>query len=110
NEAYLNDNPNGVPLYSEKDLELYKSGADPLLHPNVDWFDQLMKTGMQQRLNFNIAGGSNTVRYFVNVGYLNQGGVYAAEKKPDYNPNANFKRYNFRSNIDIDFDKDFSVG
>lgn len=110
NEAYLNDNPTGNPLYSDEVLEHYRLGDRPLIYPNVDWFDQIMKTGVQQRANFNVNGGSDKVRYFVNVGYLNQGGVYKAQANDLYNPNANFKRYNFRSNVDIDFDKDFSIG
>jgi len=110
NEAYLNDNPNGSPLYSDQVLEHYRVGDRPLIYPNVDWFDQIMKTGMQQRANFNINGGTDNVRYFVNVGYLDQGGVYKAQKNDLYDPNANFKRYNFRSNVDIDFDENLSIG
>jgi TonB-linked SusC/RagA family outer membrane protein len=110
NEAYLNDNPGGVPLYSDQVLEHYRIGDRPLIYPNVDWADQIMKTGIQSRVNFNINGGSKQVKYFVNVGYLDQGGVYKAQKNDLYDPNANFKRYNFRSNVDIEFDKDFSIG
>lgn len=110
NEAYLNDNPTSTPLYSKEALEAYRTNSNPLRYPNVDWFDEAMKTGMQKRLNFNLTGGSPIARYFINVGYVNQDGVYRAEKNNLYDPNANFKRYNFRSNVDIDFNKDFTIG
>ncbi|TJZ60041.1 TonB-dependent receptor [Sphingobacterium olei] len=111
NEAYFNDNPHATsPLYSAEALEAYRTGSNPLLYPNVDWMDEMLKNGLQSKVNFNISGGAKKVKYFVNVGYLDQGGIYKAEKNKDYDPNANFKRYNFRSNVDIDFDDDFSMG
>ncbi|SDC59305.1 TonB-linked outer membrane protein, SusC/RagA family [Niabella drilacis] len=110
NEAWHNDNPNGTPIYNEAALNHYKTGDDPLLYPSVDWLREIMKPGLQDRVNFNVSGGSDKVRYFVNAGYLNQKGVYKAVKNDLYDPNAAFKRYNFRSNIDINFDEDFSIG
>jgi len=110
NEAYLNDNPTGTPLYDDAALEHYRLGDRPLIYPDVDWMESIMKPGLQHRANFNISGGGEIARYFVNVGYLDQGGVYRAEKNDVYDPNANFKRYNFRSNVDINFDDNFTVG
>lgn len=110
NEAYRNDNPNNPPLYGQEALDAYRDGSRPLLYPNVDWFKEIMKPGSQTRANFNLSGGSKVARYFVNVGYVDQGGVYRAAENKLYDPNANFKRYNFRSNVDIDFNKDFTIG
>ena len=110
NEAYLNDNPNNPPLYNQEALDAYRDNTRPLIYPNIDWFKEIMKPGLQTRANFNLTGGGKIARYFVNVGYIDQGGVYRAAQKKDYDPNANFKRYNFRSNVDIDFNKDFTLG
>ncbi|MFZ4261379.1 TonB-dependent receptor [Sphingobacterium sp. HJSM2_6] len=110
NEAYLNDNPGGTVPYSDLVLEAYRTGSDPLKYPNVDWFDAMMKPARQSQANFNISGGSKLARYFVNVGYTDQGGIYKTEKNKQYDPASNFKRYNFRSNIDVDFDENFSIG
>src|SRR5690606_21342918 len=44
-------------------------------------------------------------RYFANIGYTEQNGIW---KKPDdakFNTNANFRRYNFRSNVDVNLSK-----
>jgi TonB-linked SusC/RagA family outer membrane protein len=111
NEGYKNDNPNSTqPYYSATALEAFRTGSDPLRYANVDYVKELLKPGLETRANFNITGGGAQARYFVNVGYLDQGGIYNAEKNKDYNPNATYKRYNFRSNVDIDFDENFSIG
>jgi len=110
NEAYKNDNPAGtLPPFSQEALDAFRTGSDPLKYPNVNWMEELLKPSNLTRADFNISGGSPMVKYFVNVGYVQQDGIYKAEKQPKYNPNTQYKRYNFRSNVDIDFDKDFSV-
>ncbi len=109
NEAYLNDHPGGTVPYNAEALEAYRTGSDPYKYPNVDWFDEMMKPAVQTQANFNIGGGGQQSRYFVNVGYTDQGGIYKTEKDPKYDPTSSFKRYNFRSNVDIDFDDNFSM-
>jgi TonB-linked SusC/RagA family outer membrane protein len=111
NEAYYNDNPTGIlPPYKEEAIQAYKTNSDPYKYPNVDWIDEMIKPSQMTRANFNISGGSRMAKYFVNVGYTQQDGLYKSEKQPQYDPNTIYKRYNFRSNIDIDFDENFSIG
>lgn len=111
NEAYKNDNPAvAQPYYSAEAVEAFRTGSDPMRYANVDYVDALLKPAQDLRANFNITGGSEMAKYFVNIGYLDQGGIYNAEKNDEYDPNARYKRYNFRSNIDITFDEDFSIG
>ncbi len=111
NEAYLNDNPSGTQIpYSAEALEAYRTGSDPLKYPDVDWIDEVLKNSMSSQTNFSLSGGAKKVRYFVNMGYMYQDGLYKTERKELYSPKFELKRYNFRSNVDIDFDKDFSVG
>ncbi|WP_349318361.1 TonB-dependent receptor [Chitinophaga sp. MM2321] len=110
NEAYLNDNPGGSSLpFSEEALEAYRTHADPYRYPDVDWVKEMMKSSNLTQANFDISGGTTLVKYFVNVGYTDQDGLFRLEKMPNYDPNIKYKRYNFRSNIDIEFDKDFSL-
>src|SRR5690606_12961998 len=52
NEAYLNDNPTGTPLYDDAALEHYRLGDRPLIYPDVDWMESIMKPGLQHRANF----------------------------------------------------------
>lgn len=109
NEALKNDN---LPeKFSAQDLEYYRIGADPYLYPNTDWFDEFLKpyTPMS-RANLNISGGGDKVRYFVSASALTQDGIYNFTKLNEYDSNAKFNRYNFRSNIDIDLTDNFTVG
>lgn len=109
NEALTNDN---LPKkFSDQDLEYYRIGADPYLYPNTDWFEEFLKpfTPMT-RANLNISGGGDKVRYFVSASALTQDGVYNFTKLNDYDANAKFNRYNFRSNIDINLSDNLTVG
>lgn len=92
--------------YSAEALEKYRTGSDPLRYPNTDWRKMLIKPfSLQQRYNLNLNGASNRVKYFVNVGYVNQGGQFKVEKNLPYDPSFFLNRYNFRSNIDIQLTK-----
>lgn len=110
NEAYRNDNPtSGTIPYSDEALEAYRTGSDPLLYPNVDWAKEVLTNSMSSQTNFSMSGGSERARYFVNMGYMYQDGLYKTERNDLYNNNFEMKRYNFRSNVDIDFDDDLSL-
>lgn len=100
NLALTND---GLPEeYSADALAKYKSQEDPLRYANTDWRDLLIKDfSTQQRYNLNISGVGKVFKYFVNAGYLNQGGQFKTEQDLNYDPSFKLDRYNFRSNIDI---------
>ncbi len=96
--------------YTEEDLQKYKDGSDPYLHPNVDWTNTILKKHTYQTIhNLSISGGSEMVRYYTNVGFLMQSGLYREDGLNEFNTNANVKRYNFRSNIDVKLSQTFSV-
>ncbi|MCY4780109.1 TonB-dependent receptor [Sphingobacterium sp. UT-1RO-CII-1] len=99
---------NREPIYQPEELEILRLGLDPDLYPNVDWRSLLLKDGaMTYRANLNMSGGGATARYFVSGSYINEGGMYKTDEtlRSDYNTNADFKRYNYRLNTDIDITK-----
>ncbi|BCI63784.1 SusC/RagA family TonB-linked outer membrane protein [Coprobacter secundus] len=106
-----------TPKYSDEDIELYRTGADPIFHPSIDWFDEMLKkASYQTRTNLNISGGTERVKYFFSLGYFTQNGMYnTALFDPGYDPQLKYRRYNMRSNFDIQVTKrlkasfDFSV-
>jgi TonB-linked SusC/RagA family outer membrane protein len=111
NTNALNPNPNFKPTFSDQDLELFRTGADPYGHPNVDWRKVLFRDHTSQfRNNFDISGGSERAKYFVSIGYLNQGGlVKDFSKDQDFNSNYYHKRLNYRSNLDLNVNKNMDI-
>lgn len=102
NEAYTND---GLPAkFSGDDLELFRNGGDPYGHPDVNWYDEIFKPlASQTNSNIDFSGGSDALRYFVSGGALTQGGLVRDFEDPynEVNTNYFFRRYNFRSNLDL---------
>lgn len=103
NEARVTRNM-GV-LYQPEELEILRLGLDPDLYPNVDWMDVLLKDGAYSyRANINLSGGGQTTRYFVSASYVEDEGMYKTDEKlkRDYDTNANYRRTNYRMNVDMD--------
>ncbi|TKC03997.1 TonB-dependent receptor [Pedobacter frigoris] len=91
-----------LPNFSEELIQKTASGLDPYMYPNVNWIDEIYKDQSTiTNANLNINGGTETVRYYISSSFYNQTGPYKVEKLNGYNPNLNFKRYDFRSNIDV---------
>src|SRR5687767_14100000 len=83
NEALTNIGQ--APKYSDAELQKYKDGSDPYLYPNVDWNDIVLKKHTKQSINnLGISGGSETVKYYVNLGYTIQQGIYNEDSKVTY--------------------------
>lgn len=102
NEALANDGRQAV--YSSSDLEAYKNGTNQFTHPNVNWADEILESSAPvSRQNINARGGNKTARYFVDLDYLSQDGFLKTDKTINtYETNNSFKRFSFRSNIDVD--------
>ncbi len=111
-EQYLDPATQYPKFFSGNNLERYRLNDDPFNFPYVNWWDELtLKNSIQNRSNFDISGGTQQTKYFVSLGYFNQGGMYKDfTKEEGYNGNYNFDRYNFRSNVDIDPNKDLMPG
>lgn len=110
NEGMKNDNPSLTPdqLYFKPiDLQKFKDGSDPLLHPDINWFDYMMhKTAPQTKNTLTINGGGTFAKYFVSLGYVDQSGLLKEfNKNYGYSNNTTYNRYNFRSNVDFNLTK-----
>lgn len=104
-EAQLNDNPTVTPMFSKAELEIFKDGSDPLFYPDIDWLKFMMHDNApQQQHNVNISGGTSVAKYFVSLGYLGQEGLWKQFVK-EYNNNDLYKKFNFRSNLELDISK-----
>lgn len=107
NEGLINENSTRTP-YSDDIMQKWKDHSSPVIFPDVDWVDLMFrKYAPQQHYNVNVSGGNNTVKYFVSFGMLHQEGIYkdyAFEGMP-FSVNPDYKRYNLRSNFDINVTK-----
>jgi TonB-linked SusC/RagA family outer membrane protein len=57
---------------------------------------------MAHRMTMSAQGGGNAVQYFGSLAYLHEGDMFADYSNgKNYDPNYNYDRFNFRSNIDI---------
>ncbi len=106
NEAQKND---GIPpqqyKFQPEVVEAFRTYSDPILYPDTDWLDMLLKKGaLQTQHNMNISGGIERVRYFVSLGVFTQEGLFKTFDT-GYNFNFDYKRYNYRANLDFDISK-----
>lgn len=110
NEAATNSKFGTIP-WSAEDIQKFRDGSDPYLYPNVNWIDEVFKKDTWQTTqNVNVSGGTETVRYYVNLGLTSKDGLYKEDKSYDWNTRGGkFRRYNLRSNIDIDLSKELSL-
>ena len=99
NEATRNGGGPAASLpWTEEELLKFRDGSDPYLYPDTDWVgDVLKKNSFQTINNLSISGGNEIVRYFVNVGYTSQSGLFREDPGYDYRTNSRSDRYNFRS-------------
>lgn len=120
NQALKNDNPNwmndeGVQsrLFSDAMIANWaraKGDNTDGLGYNIDLFDYAFRPAFQQNYTLSVRGGSDRARYFAMVGYFDQDGNYRYSDLNDgYSTNGGFKRYNLRTNLDVDITKNFYV-
>lgn len=101
NEARITRNQK--PVYSDQELMMIREQLDPDIYPNVDWMDLLLKDGAPTyRASVNVRGGGSKARYYLSGSFLDEGGMYHVDKTmKEYNTNANYQRYNYRLNMDM---------
>lgn len=105
NEAKITRNQE--PVYTPNELEILRLGLDPDLYPNVNWQDEMLKSGANiNRASLNINGGATIARFFVSGSYVDEGGLYKSDASlREYKTNANLSRWNYRINLDLDVTK-----
>lgn len=73
------------------------------IYPNVNWKEAMFKdVGYSNKATLNISGGNKIVHYFGTLAYAHEGDMFKHyENNKNYDPNYDFDRFNFRSNIDL---------
>ncbi len=92
--------------WTKDEIKKFGDGSDPYMYPSVDWTDETLKKNTMQTINnLSVTGGGDVIRYYMNVGYTVQEGIYKEDPQNKYDTNAKINRYNFRSNIDVNLTK-----
>ncbi|WP_295124924.1 SusC/RagA family TonB-linked outer membrane protein [uncultured Chitinophaga sp.] len=112
NEAQLNSNPTATPRYTPEQLQAWKNHTnDPFLAPDVNWYNTVYKKqSSQQRYNIDIGGNSKSYRYYASLEHFAQDGNFITSSRNSYNTNNDYKRYNIRTNAEIDFNESIRLG
>ncbi|HWK57792.1 MAG TPA: TonB-dependent receptor [Parapedobacter sp.] len=107
NQARANDDR--AELYSDEVIEHFRLQDRPDIYPDNDWMDMMVKDNTRQtRANLNVSGKTRSTAYFVNVGALHQDGLWKVSQD-EYDASSSLKRYNFRSNIDINLNRNLTA-
>ena len=103
NQMLANDE--AAPKFSDEVIQKFKDHSDPIRFPDVNWVDYVMKDAtIQSQHNLNISGGTDRVRYFISAGAYTQGGMFKEYDLP-YNLSYQYRRFNYRTNLDMDVTK-----
>ena len=105
----MNRNDGASPVFSDAVIQKFQDGTDPIRFPSIKWTDYIMGDAtLQSQHNVNISGGTDKVRYFISAGAYTQGGLFNEFNLP-YNISYQYRRFNYRSNLDMDVTKTTTI-
>tara|TARA_R110002051_G_scaffold95649_1_gene165612 strand:- start:61912 stop:65055 length:3144 start_codon:yes stop_codon:yes gene_type:complete len=85
------------------------------LYPNINWRDEILKDfAVDNRVNLSVRGGGETAKYFGSLAFQTVNDIFDGSRYDNgkgYLGEYNYKRFNYRSNIDFKVTKstEFSV-
>lgn len=91
---YARTNRGIAPMYDEEEVAFFNQND-----PAKAWYTLAYKDPELQRHTVSASGGSEKVKYFLGGTFFDQSAFIK---------NADFKKYNFRSNLDVNFTKNLS--
>ena len=81
------------------------------LYPNVDWIHEIFKDRASTRkANLAVVGGTKNVRYYAGGSYYFEDGIFNVADNDRYNSQMNYRKFNFRTNVDINITKSTVLG
>ena len=99
NEAVIGRSTGEIP-YSKNKIDGTRANLDPLVFPNVNWYDEMFKSSSQNRsVNFNILGGGKRIDYFMSGTFNQDNGMLKKFDLNSYDNNISVKRYSFQNNL-----------
>ncbi|MGN7988305.1 SusC/RagA family TonB-linked outer membrane protein [Pedobacter sp. 22226] len=109
NEAKYSDYLRGgaagafTPAYSIDAVQKTAAGTDPILYPNVNWFDAIYNDfGRNRSATANLTGGVSNAKYYVSLGYYGEDGLFKTDDAVNSAVKQNYGRYNVSANLNWD--------
>ncbi len=90
--------------YTDEMIQKYADGSDPIMYPNTDWYDEVIKpVSLQHKYGVTARGGTDHFKYFTSIEGQYQDGIYRKSA-------TNYIQYNLRSNIDFNVTDWLQIG
>ena len=88
-------------------LNYYRTQEYPEIFPDVDWLDEFTNdVAWSRKAAMNVSGGTKFAKYFASLSYLYEGDILRTQNfGQGYDPNFQYNRFNFRSNLDFNLTK-----
>ena len=100
NEGRMTRNPLIGPYYSEQKIQSTINGENPMIYPNVDWYDEIFKSStINTKANMSVEGGGPVAKYYLSAGYDHETGLLNVDPRNNYNNNININRFSLRTNV-----------
>jgi len=94
--------PEATARFSQEQIDLYYAGTNPD-YANTNWMKEVTRPwSPQQQHNISVRGGSDKIKYYGFLGYIDQKSMFK-------NNGGEYQRYNVRSNIDAQILENLSL-
>lgn len=91
------------PAYSIDAIQKTAAGTDPILYPNINWFDAIYNDfGRNRSATANLSGGVSNAKYYVSLGYYGEDGLFKTDEAVNSAVKQNYSRYNVSANLNWD--------
>ncbi|MEP7257037.1 MAG: SusC/RagA family TonB-linked outer membrane protein, partial [Flavitalea sp.] len=89
---HIQTNSGVIPSFTQERIDEWrtKSKTDPILFPNTNWYDVIIKPNTISSHTFSARGGNDKINFYSSFGILDNNGVV---------PKSGVTRYNFRNNL-----------
>ena len=100
NEARMTRDPLLGPFYNEQKIQSTRDGLNPMIFPNVNWYDEIFKSQtFNTKVNLNVQGGGAIATYYVAGGYDHETGLLNVDPNNTFTSNININRFHIRTNV-----------
>jgi TonB-linked SusC/RagA family outer membrane protein len=100
NQARQSRYPELGQYYSEQKIQSTALGLNPMIYPNVNWYDAMFnKATVNEKANINVSGGGKVATYYVAGGFDHESGLLKVAALNNFNSNININRFHIRSNV-----------